>query len=382
MSGIKRDSFDLYQGYVNGGNPPVGFIGIKWSNIVTGTFGTVFTSPGISGSGETGGIAGRTGPQSMGFDPSTGLAYLTLTVPNYSNYFVGFAKFITSLGNSTLNLRFNARGLGGPPAPIFSVAANGTGGFDYFIYPAGVLTYGGSTANSLYAANEWFYLEVNCNPTGTNINIEIRVNGIVAVNGTVGGPTNDISSIDVGAIGGFGPKLYIDDFYLNDDQDDPFLTSLSLSTPSIVKGFMGDVKVVAALPVSDGSHLDWTPLSGMTHYTEVNAQYENNGVTYVSSVTPGNIDSYNFPALSLPTGGTLIDVQAIAVVEKTDAGSRTLCHVTVEGGTTTESPTNVATPITETFQCATYIWTIDPETAVPWTVTSFNASQFGPELNS
>jgi hypothetical protein len=463
MSGIFRDSFDHYQGYLNAGGPPVGYIGIEWDNI-TCTFdaGYVSTSPAPSGGPSGAYLPGRTGPQCMAFLPGIGQGYLTKTLTYYSNYFVGFAVYLGALGNGNALLRFNGPGLGSTPVGILDIAPNGTGGFDYSLYPGGTRTYGGSTANSLYSANEWFYLEVQCNPTGSNINLEVRVNAITVLNGTVGGPTNQIASIDVGAIGALGPNTFIDDFYINDDQNDLALvftltevavsggnsvytysatggvtpttgmsitvrgfvnggndvgpvtiTSATVSsppgsgtftvatttqtnemhaatataTPSIVTGFMGDIQVEDFFPNSDGQYLDWTPLSGMTHYTEVNEQYVDGDTSYVSTNVAGNIDTYGFPALSLPTGGTIIDIQAVAVARKIAAGSRTLTHTTYGtagpgSGVTYTSPADVATPVVGTYTGALYIYTIDPKTGLPWTPTLFNDSQFGPDLNS
>lgn len=101
------------------------------------------------------------------------------------------------------------------------------------------------TAEVVFSQNVACYVEVKFVIHDTAGSVEVRVDGTTVLNltnqDTRNGTPTTANTLR------FGPFMYIDDLYILD------------TTGSTNNDFLGDVKVVAVLPDSDGTHTDFTP---------------------------------------------------------------------------------------------------------------------------
>jgi hypothetical protein len=95
--------------------------------------------------------------------------------------------------------------------------------------------------------------------------------------------------------------------------------------------YKGDTRVYRRLPNADGSTLQWTPKTGITHYNQVNENPPDAGATYNSNLPNGNIDTYKFPAIGIPSG-TVYAVQVVPMLMKDNVGFRGVTPVIRQGG--------------------------------------------------
>jgi len=128
--------------------------------------------------------------------------------------------------------------------------------------------------------------------------------------------SNSYTDIQLGqCFGGSGGPMFYSDFYYGNAQTD----------------LKGDVRVFARLPNADGATLQWTPKTGVTHYTQVDENPPDAGATYNSNLPVGNIDTYKFPAIGIPSG-VVYAVQTVPMMMKSDTGFRGATPVMRQAG--------------------------------------------------
>lgn len=75
-------------------------------------------------------------------------------------------------------------------------------------------------------------------------------------------------------------------------------------------------------PNADTAESDWTPNSGTTNYTQVDEGPVSDGdTTYVESTTTGDRDRYDVGGTALPSGASIVGVQATAIARTTVSGT-------------------------------------------------------------
>ena len=129
----------------------------------------------------------------------------------------------------------------------------------------------------------------------------------------------------------------------------------------------------ALYPSSDGTHSDFTPNSGSTHYNRVNQAQADDDTTYNSDTTAGDMDTYHCGSLT----GTISQVHSVlvsAVMRKDDIPSKTAHLLALSGSTLTESA-DIAVPLT--YKSSTMLLNDDPNTTAQWTTTAVNALEIG-----
>lgn len=140
-------------------------------------------------------------------------------------------------------------------------------------------------------------------------------------------------------------------------------------------GPFGIVEIDAyPLPDGDGGVLQWTPLGGTgTHFSEINELPAGGDTSYVFSATPGQRDSYTWQDI-VSFAGTVKTVQLSFSGRANDEGLRTFQPTIGSTGTELQG-TEYGLPNDYIYfhQC----FDVDPATNLPWTVTGFNAKQFG-----
>jgi hypothetical protein len=141
-----------------------------------------------------------------------------------------------------------------------------------------------------------------------------------------------------------------------------------------ITDYKGDVRVYGRLPNADGTTLQWTPNSGVTHYTQVDENPPDNGTTFNSNLPVGNIDTYKFPVIGIPSG-VVYAVQVNPMMAKTDVGFRGATPVIRQGGI------NYVVGTQDAIADGQYLWypqcfETDP-TGAAWTVSTAVNDEFG-----
>lgn len=177
--------------------------------------------------------------------------------------------------------------------------------------------------------------------------------------GSSGGYT-DLSVLRYNSVSGGGTTQQMCDFFWGD----------------AITDYKGDTRVYARLPNADGAMLQWTPSVGSQHFVNVDENPPDNGVTYNYN-TPtgtGNIDTYKFPAIGIPSG-TVYAVQVVPMLAKTDVGFRSAATVIRQGGVNYTNATAMAVADGQYLyypQC----YEQDP-TSASWTVSTAVNDEFG-----
>jgi hypothetical protein len=224
----------------------------------------------------------------------------------------------------------------------------------------------GSTPAGIVNNGTWNYIELKVDHDNAGT-VEIAVNGNVELSevGTVDTlPTGRIyDAIGFGLATSSG-SVDFDDFYIADDQG------------ADVNDFVGDSRIEAIYPESDGTHLDWTPSTGSPHWSLVDETTPNGDTDYVSTTAPGNQDSYNYQTVS--GAGDIIAVQVNIVARKEASGTKkvkALARVSAADFLSTEEHA-----LAMDYKDYRAIYTNNPDTAAPWSAAEVNASEFGVEV--
>lgn len=224
-----------------------------------------------------------------------------------------------------------------------------------------------STANVAVAVGaiatptDWNYIEAKITFSSTG-SYDIRVNGVTVMSGT--GNTDQTSQGTTNLVQ-FGhvqnKRLQYDDFYICDDSG------------TVNNNFLGEVYVQKVRPNAAGDDADFTPSSG-DNYAAVDEDTIDDDSTYVESRTANEKDLYHYENLDSGVVGTIFGVIAKPVLKKTDGGARTYRLLAKSGSTETNSGTRYPSV---SYVRQGYIWETDPDTSAQWTVSGFNAAQFG-----
>lgn len=214
----------------------------------------------------------------------------------------------------------------------------------------------------------WVELKVKCHSTLGEI--ELRIDTIpqfapMTGQNTRNGGAGLIHSFQINWPAG---SWYIDDLCINDDQG------------TFNNGFPGPVAVAALNPaLGNGANVNWTPSAGTDHGALVDEAAPNGDTDYVSSNTVGHIDTFKYPALTVPGLGVL-GVMVSNFARKTDVGPRAI------NGAARVSGANYVSPVPAQSLLTTYIYhpslfELDPSTGAPWaSQAAVNAAEFGAQL--
>lgn len=232
----------------------------------------------------------------------------------------------------------------------------------------------GSNSTVALAGGVGAYVELDVT-IGTSAPYDIRVNGVSVLSGT--GNTKTQSAATWTVCGPYSQYQFNATGGVVTDYDDYYVCDGTGSAP--YNAPLGDVVVSSIYPNSDGANLDWTPSTGTTHYTLVNENPPTDDTGYVYTATVGNRDSYGYQ--DLPTaGGAILAVAPTLYARKDDAGSRTITDVVRIGSTNYDGASSQS--LTTGYVFDQFIHTVDPSTAVAWTVAAVNAAEFGIKLTA
>lgn len=235
-----------------------------------------------------------------------------------------------------------------------------------------------ATSSTTLTLNTWYYVEIKAtihDSTGSyEVHVDESVFGGLSASGvdTRNGGTGQWDRVSI--IGATGTTDHdFDDFYVCD------------GSGSANNDFLGDSKVQTLLPQTDataaGSNADFTPSTGSDHGALVDEASPNGDTDYNSSSNAGDIDTYNYPSMSLT--GTIRGVQVVPYAEKTDAGARTVSVVARVGGTDYVHSTAFAlTTSYKHYAGPAQIFEENPNSSSAWLAADVNGAEFGLEVTT
>lgn len=100
-------------------------------------------------------------------------------------------------------------------------------------------------------------------------------------------------------------------------------------------------------------------------------------IVYVEDVTAGDTDLYPYQPVD-PSSGAIAFASVWPYANKTDGGYRALRVACKSGVTTTDNGADI--PLSTQVSYLPVAYEIDPDTGDPWTISGFNAAQFGPKM--
>lgn len=220
----------------------------------------------------------------------------------------------------------------------------------------------GRTRPNLMATSAYAYVEIKAVMGTTAGAVEVRVNGKVELSLTnVRTSASQYTSIGFGQL--INWDFLIDDLYVCD------------TSGSVNNDFLGDCRVDAYMPTSEGALLEWTPTPAGVHYTTVDDNPINTA-DYIETATAGAIDLFGYTDLvNVPLA--VFGVQLNSAIRKTDAGEREFNGVARIGST------NYLGPNMSLYDSTIYIptiWDVNPSTGTAWTREQIDAAQFGVKL--
>jgi len=300
--------------------------------------------------------AGRRGGPALGLSSSSGSATYTLSA-TYAGLILGFAAKVAVANTVVCAFRD-----GGTQQVHMNVAADGV----VSVIRAGTNTTLGSSAPGAVPINSWCYIEISVVIHNTAGAVTVKVNGTTVISLTSVDTQNTANAYITDFTFGHGSSTgtsYFGDIYLIDTATTPNTT------------FLGDVRVDAYYPTTDGASLQWTPTPSGAHYAVVD-ETAPNGTDHIQADVAGYIDLFGVQDLAV-VPAAFYAVQVCAAALKTDAGSRQIKSV-VRRGVTNYAGT--AKDVSETQKYILNQWNTDPSTAAAWTKAGFDAAEFGVEL--
>lgn len=225
-----------------------------------------------------------------------------------------------------------------------------------------------ATSSATHGSGTWVFYELKAYVNGASGTVELKANGAsIIASTTVNIGSSNIGSVQFRVDGrsiGKELQLNVDDMYVIDTGTSPNTT------------FLGDCHIQTLYPSADGNGVDWTPNSGSAHYSRVNEHPADGDTSYVSSSTVNHIDSYATDDLAAATA-TVYAVQVNLYAKKDTSGTREIKSLVRQSSTNYPHATTHAL----STSYATYSDLMEKDgAAADWTVSSFNAAEFGVKL--
>ena len=349
MSLLFFDSFDHYAR---------NDIGKKWSFRSTGLFATL-TSTLRAG-------AGRNNTTAFEFKSAVNSAQIAQNLGvDRAVLYVGYAFKVAEYGESVNQTFFELS-----HNNTIKIGYAMTGGGQIGVWRGDFATFLGYLSRPLNQ-NRWYYLEFLNNVHSQTGQIDIRVDGRTEFSfigntqvGTVAAMNRmSLGRADVG-LTGESHKCLIDDLYVCDDQG------------TRNNNFLGDVRVVALMPNSDGDTIQWDASTTGTNYQMVSETIPDSARTYNSTSVTAEIDTFHMA--NLGTGSAYVLAAQTVLMARQDDPSRSVRPLLTTNGSLYAGATVALTGSEYTF--LQEIFELNPVTATSWTVADVDSHQAGYEL--
>lgn len=216
------------------------------------------------------------------------------------------------------------------------------------------------------ASNTWTYIEFKVTVDNFSGSYEVRLNGRTIMSGTSadtknGGATGLIDRVKFSTFGASGTSIrgWYRDFVIMNDAGSNF------------NDLIGPVKIEALSPDGAGNYTGFTPNTGANWQAVDDGTTIDSDTTYVEATSTGVRDSYSFANTTL---GSVDAVQAF-VTARYDVSPLSLSTFLRRSATDNDGSPDI--PAGGYASAAPTIWETDPVAAGPWTVSNFNATEFG-----
>lgn len=219
-----------------------------------------------------------------------------------------------------------------------------------------------ATSSNVMSLNTWYVIELQATIDPSAGYAEVRVNGVMWANftGNTRQTANSYSNQIGIAFATSNGDVWLDDFYCRNDTT-----------------WMGELSIPADLPNAEGDTQQWTPNSGTAHFSRVNeASAHDSDTSYLSDLTPGNVDLFKFAARTIAGSGSVVAIAISYYARKDDVGTRQIAEACKSGGSVFAGATQTMAGGYNFFQ---EIRETDPATSAAWATSAVGASgaQFG-----
>lgn len=277
---------------------------------------------------------------------------------------------LPALGASAIILNFYDATAG---ASQVTLRVFGDGSMQFFLGSTTSTPIGSATGPSVFSPSTWTYLEVKLLiAASSGGSVELRVNGNatpVITQGSVTTKSTANTWISGVILTNANSTWFWDDWYM-----------LDTTGTSPLDTYLGNIRIATDVANGAGAHTQFAP----TTPTGVNYSNTSNipAVTtkYNSDATPGDIDSYAFPAISGSPASVLF-LNHWYMVELDSAGTRTVVPGCRSGGSDFFDSTP-QTPPNGTYKRFNKPWTVDPNTSAAWTVANAQSAELSLKINT
>lgn len=237
---------------------------------------------------------------------------------------------------------------------VYRASTNGT-----------TITLLGTSAAGCFGMDYWTHIEIRAVCSTSVGEVQIRANGVTVLSltgiNTDAAASGTFSGLTVGGVSiASEPSGSFSDLYL------------CSGAGTTNNTFLGDCKVEALTPSSDGATQQFTAVPGGTHYTAID-ETPMSTTDYLSGAS-GQTELNGFTDMT-GTPATVFGVQVVSGVAGSDAGALTVRHAVRSAGATY---TGAPFALTSSYRYLCEAWETDPATSDPWASgAAVNTAQFG-----
>jgi hypothetical protein len=283
----------------------------------------------------------------------------------YSSLICGFACYIAEWQGSSVTIPIGLVGFSSGLSNRVWMGASSAG--ELIIYNASN-TQLGRTRPNVIQQGAWAYIEMKAVTGTTTGAVEVRVNGVTELTLT----NVNISANTFASIAFTSLSLNVSQSSSGMRIDDVYVCDTSGATNN---DFLGDCRVDAYYPTSEGTTQSWTPTPSGTHYTTVD-EVPVSTTDYVESVTANAVELFGFNDL-VNTPLSIFGVQVNSCARKTDAGARSINNTARVAGANYYGPDLT---LSDTTNYRLSVFGTNPATSAAWSKDEINATEFGVRL--
>lgn len=228
----------------------------------------------------------------------------------------------------------------------------------------------GTSAPNLIQTNVYAYVEMKVSAFAIGATVAVHINGasiLTCIANTDPDLTGTATTFYLQGPGG-GNFAFHDDVYICN-----LVNSGVPGQPN--NDFLGPIRNFAQVPIGDGSPLQWTPLTGPTHYTEVDEIPPDDDTSYVFSSNVGDVDQYVYGTTGIAPPVQVFGVQVCLDARIDIAGARSIAPDV--GGVQGNS-----VALSTSYDIVRQAYDGNPVSGVAWQLTDFATVQFGPKVTA
>lgn len=347
MSLLFFDSFDHYAR---------NDIGLKWS--FRSTLGVATNNSSLYAG------AGRNGTTAFRFATATGSGHIAKDLgADKGTLYVGYALKIAEYGGMIRN-------------DFFELSHNNVIKISYEISGGQIGIWMGNFATNLgYVARalnqgRWYYIEFLNSVHSSTGQVQVRIDGVTEFSFTGNTQVGTVAAMNRVSLGRQVnlialPNIFlIDDLYICDDQG------------TRNNNFLGDVRVMALMPNSDGDTIQWDPSTTGNNWQMVDETIPDSDRTYNSTSVTAEIDTFHMANLGI--GSAYVLAAQTVLMARQDDPSRSVRPLLTTNGSLYAGATVALAGSQYAF--IQEIFELNPVTATSWTVADVDSHQAGYEL--